>query len=155
MSYRPAGDNVFEQNDLIYVVGTRAQITDFFTWVCPDIKPFERVVIAGGGDLGLMLAQQIEHEFDSVLLEWKEKRALRCSAELERTLVLQADALSESAMEEAGIHTRTAYIALTDDENNIMNCLPAQKMGAAYTITQIKNRFCSGSRAALFGEPCC
>ena len=134
----PRGDTVFEQNDLIYVVGTRQQITDFFTWVCPDIKPFERVVIAGGGDLGLMLAKQIEHEFDSVLLEWKEERALRCSSTLERTLVLQADAMSEAAMEEAGIHARTAYIALTgDDENNIMNCLMAQKMGAAYTITQI------------------
>ena len=134
----PRGDTVFEQNDLIYVVATRQQITDFFTWVCPDIKPFERVVIAGGGDLGLMLAKQIEQEFDSVLLEWKEERALHCSSTLNRTLVLQADAMSEAAMEEAGIHTRTAYIALTgDDENNIMNCLMAQKMGAAYTITQI------------------
>ena len=51
---------------------------------------------------------------------------------------VEADALSESAMEEAGIHDQTAFIALTgDDENNIMNCLLAQKMGAAFTATQI------------------
>ena len=67
-----------------------------------------------------------------------ERERVHCSSTLNRTLVLQADAMSEAAMEEAGIHTRTAYIALTgDDENNIMNCLMAQKMGAAYTITQI------------------
>ena len=68
----------------------------------PDIKPFERVVI-GGGDLGLMLASVTEKDFDCVLLELDESRALACSAALDSTLVLQADALTESAMEEAGI----------------------------------------------------
>jgi len=134
----PRGNTVFEQDDLVYIVGTHAQVANFFTWVSPDIKPFERVVIGGGGDLGLMLAQVVEKDFDCVLLEVDEERALTCAAELESTLVLRADALTESAMEEAGIHERTAFIALTgDDENNIMNCLLAQKMGAAFTATQI------------------
>ena len=134
----PRGNTTFEQNDLVYIVGTREQVTSFFTWVSPDVKPFERVVIGGGGDLGLMLAQEVEKDFDCVLLELDEARAVACSAELDSTLVLRADALTESAMEEAGIHNQTAFIALTgDDENNIMNCLLAQKMGAAFTATQI------------------
>ena len=41
-------------------------------------KTFERVMIAGGGDQ-VNVAKQIEQEFDSVLLEWKEERALHCS----------------------------------------------------------------------------
>ena len=65
-------------------------------------------------------------------------RASICSASLEKTLVLKADSLTENAMEESGINENTAFIALTgDDENNIMNCLLAQKMGAAFTATQI------------------
>jgi trk system potassium uptake protein TrkA len=134
----PHGNTVFKKKDLVYLVGQREDVANFFNWVCPDIKPFEKVIIAGGGDLGLMLAKFIENEVDCVLLEQDEERARFCSGELNKTLVLRADALTESALEESGLHDRTAFVALTgDDEGNIMNCLMAQKKGASFTATQI------------------
>ena len=134
----PHGNTVFKQNDLVYVVGQRKDIADFFQWVVPDVEPFEKIIIAGGGDLGLMLAQFVENEVDTVVLEQNEARARYCSAELNKALILRADALTESALEESGLHNRTAFVALTgDDEGNIMNCLMAQKKGAAFTATQI------------------
>ncbi|VGO15003.1 Trk system potassium uptake protein TrkA [Pontiella desulfatans] len=134
----PHGNTVFMRNDLVYLVGKRSDIADFFKWVQPDIEPFEKVIIAGGGDLGLMLAKFIENEVDTVLLEQDEERARFCSAELNKTLILRADALTESALEESGLHDKTAFVALTgDDEGNIMNCLMAQKKGASFTATQI------------------
>ncbi|MBN2703523.1 MAG: Trk system potassium transporter TrkA [Pontiellaceae bacterium] len=134
----PHGDTLFKKQDLVYLVGQREDITHFFSWVCPDIKPFEKVIIAGGGDLGLMLAQFIENDVDCVLLEQDEERARYCSAELNKTLILRADALTESALEESGLRDNTAFVALTgDDEGNIMNCLMAQKKGASFTVTQI------------------
>jgi len=134
----PHGNTVFKKKDLIYLVGQREDIVNFFSWVCPDILPFEKVIIAGGGDLGLMLAKFIENEFECVLLEHDEERARYCSAELNKALILKADALTESALEESGLHDRTAFVALTgDDEGNIMNCLMAQKKGASFTATQI------------------
>ena len=134
----PHGNTVFRKNDLIYIVGKRSDISAFSDWICSEIKPFEKVIIAGGGDLGLMLAKFIETEFECVLLEQNEERARLCSSELNKTLVLRADALTESALEESGLHDRTAFVALTgDDEANIMNCLMAQKKGASFTVTQI------------------
>ncbi len=134
----PHGNTVFQKKDLIYIVGQREDIINFFSYVCPDILPFEKVIIAGGGDLGLMLAKFIENDFDCVLLEHDDARARFCSAELDKTLILRADALTESALEESGLHDRTAFVALTgDDEGNIMNCLMAQKKGASFTATQI------------------
>lgn len=134
----PHGDTVFEKGDFIYLVGTQNDINAFFEWVCPDMKPFDKVIIAGGGDLGLMLARQVEQEFDCVLLEKNEDRAQRCSLSLDRTLILKGDALSESTLNEAGLTDNTAFVALTgDDENNIMNCLLAQKKGAVFTVAQI------------------
>jgi trk system potassium uptake protein TrkA len=134
----PHGDTVFEKDDLVYLVGRPEDVATFFEWVCPDIKPFDRVIIAGGGDLGLMLAKQLEMKTDCVVLEKDDERSRRCSAELNRALILRADALSESTLDEAGLVENTAFVALTgDDENNIMNCLMAQKKGAAFTITQI------------------
>jgi len=134
----PHGDTVFEKGDLVYLVGRPKNVATFFEWVCPDIKPFDRVIIAGGGDLGLMLAKQLEMKIDCVVLEKDDERSRRCSAELNRALILRGDALAESTLDEAGLVENTAFVALTgDDENNIMNCLMAQKKGAAFTITQI------------------
>lgn len=134
----PHGDTVFQKDDLVYIVGQPADVAAFFEWVCPDLKPFDKVIIAGGGDLGLMLAKQIENKIDCVVLEKDDERSRRCSAELNRALILRADALAESTLDEAGLTDHTAFVALTgDDENNIMNCLMAQKKGAAFTVTQI------------------
>jgi trk system potassium uptake protein TrkA len=134
----PHGDTVFQKGDLVYLVGAPVDVAAFFEWVCPDLKPFEKVIIAGGGDLGLMLARLIENKMDCVVLEKSDDRARRCSAELDRALILRGDALAESTLDEAGLTHNTAFVALTgDDENNIMNCLMAQKKGAAFTVTQI------------------
>ncbi len=134
----PHGDTVFEKNDLVYLVGRPDDVAVFFEWVCPDLQAFEKVIIAGGGDLGLMVARMLETETECVLLERNEERARYCSARLDRTLILRGDALAESTLSEAGLTDRTAFVALTgDDENNIMNCLMAQKKGASFTVTQI------------------
>lgn len=134
----PHGDTIFEKDDLVYLVGKPDDVATFFEWVCPDLKSFDRVIIAGGGDLGLMLAKLLDGETDCVLLEKDDERSRRCSAELNKVLILRGDALAESTLDEAGLVENTAFVALTgDDENNIMNCLMAQKKGAAFTVTQI------------------
>ncbi len=134
----PRGNTRVEVDDLLYFVGQRKAISAFAEWSCPRFPTIQKVVIAGGGDLGLMLARMIEDSVECVLLEQNEERARLCSAQLNKTLVLRADALSESALEETGVTKRTAFVALTgDDENNIMNCLMAQKQGVGFTVTQI------------------
>ncbi len=134
----PHGDTRFKEGDLVYMVGSQPDLRAFFTWVCPGRKTFQKVIIAGGGDLGLMLAKQIENEVECVLLEQDDHRARLCSAELHKTLILKVDALAESALDETGIRNDSAFVALTgDDENNIMNCLMAQKKGAGFTMTHI------------------
>ena len=134
----PRGDTQFEVDDLVYLVGRRNDVSSFSEWICPRFQPIRKVVIAGGGDLGLMLAKNIEESVECVLLEQDEERARVCSAQLHKTLVLRADALAESALEETGVTKNTAFVALTgDDENNIMNCLMAQKQGVGFTVTQI------------------
>jgi trk system potassium uptake protein TrkA len=136
----PHGDTVFEEDDIIYLVGSRRDIADFADKVCVRYKPFRKVVIAGGGDIGLMLAKMLESEnIECVLLENDEERAQICSAELKKSLVLRADALSESTFDEVGIVDSTAFVAVTgEDENNIMNCLMAKKNGVSFTATQIR-----------------
>ena len=136
----PRGDTSFAPQDSIYLVGSPDDIRTFSIWMNPSQTPFMKVIVAGGGDIGLTIAQTLEEHSDAeiVMLEQDEDRALFCSGELKHTLVLRADALSGSALEETGIVPRTAFVGMTgDDENNVMNCLMARKKGADYTITQI------------------
>jgi trk system potassium uptake protein TrkA len=136
----PHGDTVFETGDTIYLVGTKRDVAAFADRVCEQYKPYRKVIVAGGGDVGLMLAKMLEEQgLDCVLLEQDEERAMLCSGALKKTLVLRADALAESTFDEAGLTNDTAFVAVTgDDENNIMNCLMARKKGAAFTATQIR-----------------
>lgn len=134
----PYGDTQFKAGDLVYILGPRDTVALFSEWVCPQFEPIKKVIIAGGGDLGLMLAKWIEKSMECVLLEQDEERALFCSSELHKTLILHADALAESTLSDVGITYRTAFVALTgDDEDNIMNCLMARKQGAGFTSAQI------------------
>ncbi len=135
----PRGETVFAAGDAVYLVGAPGDIRAFSLWMNPKQTPFEKVIIAGGGDIGLMAAKTLEKlGIEVVLMEKDEARAMHCAGELERTLVLRADALSGSALDETGIVPRTAFIGVTgDDENNVMNCLMARKKGADFTITQI------------------
>ncbi len=134
----PYGDTQFKLGDLVYILGERGRVEEFSEWVCPQLKPMRKVIIAGGGDLGLMLARLIEDLVECVLLEKDEDRAIFCSSQLQRTLVLRADALAQSTLTETGITNRTAFVALTgDDEDNIMNCLMARKHGVEFTVAQI------------------
>jgi len=134
----PYGDTIFKAGDLVYILGERNTVSQFSEWVCPEFKPMKKVIIAGGGDLGLMLAKLIEDSVECVLLEQDDERALYCSSQLHKTLILRADALAESTLTETGITDRTAFVALTgDDEDNIMNCLMARKQGVKFTAAQI------------------
>jgi trk system potassium uptake protein len=132
----PYGDTIFQADDLLYIIGSRSKVSEFSEWVCPQFMPIKKVIIAGGGDLRLMLAKKAENRMECILLERNEERAVLCSAKLHKTLVLHGDALSSSTLTESGITERTAFVALTgDDEDNIMNCLMARKKGAGFTAT--------------------
>ena len=135
----PHGDTVFAPHDVLYLVGSFEDIRAFSLWMNPRQTPFLKVIVAGGGDIGLTVARILTRAgVKVVVLEQEEDRALYCSGELEDNLVLHADALSGSALDEAGIVPRTAFVGVTgDDENNVMNCLMARKRGVDYTITQI------------------
>jgi len=135
----PRGDTRFMIGDDIYFVGRREDVAQFLEWAWPDHTGFEKVVIGGGGDLGLRLAQLLEAaSINAVLIEENEERAQDCSATLKRSLVIHGDTLDQETLENAGIVEQTAFVAVTNsDENNIIACLLAEKMKASFTIARV------------------
>ena len=135
----PHGDTMFLVGDDVYFAGESDAVADFMQWAWPEHKRFQRVVIAGGGELGLQLARMLEHtRMKIVLIEQDEKRADVCSARLNRTLVIKGDALDQETLAGIGEAGDMAYVAATgSDEHNIIGCLVAEKFGARFTAAQV------------------
>lgn len=136
----PRGESAFQIGDIVYMVGEPAKVRSFLKFLLPGETGYSRVVIAGGGQLGLQLARRLEKDssFTITLLESEAERADYCSEELERTLILRGSSLDQDIMGELGINAQTAFVAVTgDDENNIMSCLVADKLGAHFTMSRV------------------
>lgn len=135
----PRGDTQFMIGDDVYLVGDPKAVSAFLQWAYPDRPQFERIIVAGGGDVGFHVLKMVETlDAEPILLEPDPARAEFCADHLNRTLVLKANPLDPATMEDVGITSRTAFVAtIEDDENNMILCLLAEKHGACFTAAQI------------------
>src|SRR5690606_23031055 len=102
-------------------------------------SPVKRLVIAGGGNIGLRAATRLQASRSVKVLERSRKRCLQLAAALpSAVLVLNGDATDEDLLEEANVAEADLFIALTsDDEDNIMSSLLAKRMGARRVMALI------------------
>lgn len=101
------------------------------------------IVIIGGGNIGLHLAQLIEKKMRNVsvkLIDSNRARAERITDDLERTVVLHGSALDPDLLQEANAARAETIVALTnDDQVNILASLLAKGQGTRKAITLINN----------------
>jgi len=103
-------------------------------------KSVHRVMIAGGGNIGLRLARQLADERYSVrIIERDPKRCEALVAELpSNVLVLHGSGTDEELLEHENIGDMDTWLALTsNDEDNIMSSLLAKRLGARKVIALI------------------
>ncbi len=102
-----------------------------------------RIVIAGGGNIGLGLAKMLAERGRGIqikMIEHNVERAAVISEELDDAIVLNGSTLDRSILEEASIENVETFVAVTnDDENNILGSLLAKQYGAKRTITLVNN----------------
>jgi len=136
----PDGNSIANRGDDVYVVLPVKEIDQFLDWIMAGRRRrFRKVVIAGGGELGLSLAGLLEDtSMRTVLIDNHRGKAVHASENLAKCLVLNADAAEASTLKEAGIDSGTAFAAVTGkEEMNIVCCLQAKQFGAGFTIARI------------------
>lgn len=135
----PHGDTTFHVGDDVYIVGRPSEIPAFLDWVFPNRPHVQKVVIAGGGGVGVPLARFLEREKMPVdLIEADDITASHIAALLDRTTVIRGNALSVETLNECSLGPGVAFVAGTgSEENNIISCLLARKHGAGTTIAQV------------------
>lgn len=135
----PSGDTCFAAGDEVYMSLLPGDLEDALDWVHPKRPSYSKVIIAGGGDLGMQLAQRLdERSSGATLIERDEDRATHCASQLKHVLVLHGDVADQEMLISAGIGPDSAFFAITGDEElNIVSCVLADKLGAAFTLAQV------------------
>ena len=98
-----------------------------------------RIVIVGAGKVGSALCEVLSHEGNSVtLIELKEDR-LQSMLEKYEILGVQGNGAFYDVQMEAGVDKADMMIAVAPkDEENIIACVIAMKLGAKHSIARVR-----------------
>lgn len=136
----PTGETVIEADDEVFFIAQTGNIKAIMCELRRADKPYKKIIIAGGGNIGRRLARKIENDFHVKVIERNEERTHELAEELARTVVLNGSATNEDLLKDENIEETDVFCALTnDDEANIMSSLLAKRMGARKAITLISN----------------
>ncbi|MCB9082150.1 MAG: Trk system potassium transporter TrkA [Lewinellaceae bacterium] len=137
----PHGDTVLRSSDHIYFITKQERIDSLQQVIGKKQIKVKKVMILGGSEQGLVTARRLENEYSVTLIERNKDRCKRLSEYLNNTLIVNGEYSNFDLMEEEGLGSMDAFIALTDNaETNIIACLTAKNHGVYKTIAQVENK---------------
>lgn len=129
--------------DLAYVVTTREQVRRTLGLFGHEEPEATRIVIAGGGNIGLYVARAIEKRQSRTkvkIVEGNRDRAVSIADQLRRTVVLHGSALDQKLLIEADIQDSDLMVALTNsDQVNILSGVMAKRLGCKSNLVLIND----------------
>ena len=131
-----------EKEDLIYIVVENNNFTEVMKAFGHDEIQAQKIVIIGGGNIGYSLAQKIENNENNIstnLIEYNKARAEYLASNLQKVTVINGDGLENQILEEVDISDAGYFIAVTNDDENILASLLAKRAGALNCMTLINN----------------
>jgi len=139
-SLQPEGDTIIREGDEIYFIAARQDVRVFMSEMRKIEDPVRRVVIAGGGNIGVRLALALEQNNQVKIIERDRKRARQISEQLNKAIVLVGDAADEELLLEENVDNVDVFCALTNaEEANILSAMLAKRLGA-HKVMALINR---------------
>ena len=137
-----AGDQIFA-GDECYIFADVADVSRTLEIFGKKARKQERVVLIGGGNVGLAVAKALEeqrHRIRAKVIEKNRACAERAADALEKTIVLHGDGLDRNLLREANIDSADAVLAVTDDDKtNIFAAVRAKNNGCLMSICLIND----------------
>ncbi|MDI6755130.1 MAG: Trk system potassium transporter TrkA [Thermodesulfobacteriota bacterium] len=135
----PKGHNVLAANDLLFAVMPLKVTREALKIFGNNYTAIKRVMILGGGLIGLQLAKSLEERGIQVkIIEPNEARCMEIAEKCRKAIVLRGDATYQDILLEENVSEMDIFIAVTeDDEDNVMISLLAKKMGTRRVMTLI------------------
>jgi len=127
----PDGDTVVEEDDEVFFVVARKDIRSVLSEMRKLDEPVKRVVIAGGGNIGIRLAKVLENTTQVKVIERSRDRVIAVSESLDKAIVLHGDASNEELLLEENIDSADVFVSVTNaEEGNILSAMLAKRLGA-------------------------
>ena len=139
----PGGNDELKLYDMAYFMTTRQYIPFIRKIVGKehyvDVKD---VMVMGGGRTAVRAVKTMPEYMNVKIIEANEQRCDRLNELLDddRALIIHGDGRDVSLLQEEGIRSTQAFVALTGNaETNILACLTAKRMGVRKTVAMVEN----------------
>jgi len=134
----PQAETIIKADDEVFFIAAREDTLSVMAELRRLDKPYKRIILAGGGNIGARLAKALEDDYQVKLIEANPDRAAALSEELTNTIVLLGDVANEELLIEEDIDNVDLFCSLTnDDEVNILSAMLAKRLGARKVLSLI------------------
>ncbi|MEM1380834.1 MAG: Trk system potassium transporter TrkA [Pseudomonadota bacterium] len=131
--FRAGPEDQLEEGDEIFFVAAKQNVDRAVAIMGQGQTKARRIVIVGGGNIGLDVAQELEAQGRNKIriIEQNADRASEIAEALHRTIVLHGSGLDNELLAEAGIAEAETLVALTDsDQINLLAGVIGKRQGA-------------------------
>ena len=133
-----SNETTIEAGDAIFFVAAKQNIKAIMGSLKQLDNPYKRIMIAGGGNIGYRLAQQLEKIYHVKLIERDNARCEWLADNLDDSTILCGDACDQSLLSEENIEYVDVFCALTnDDEANLISAMLAKRLGVRKVMALI------------------
>ncbi|MCF1709819.1 Trk system potassium transporter TrkA [Tabrizicola sp. J26] len=141
--FAPDPEDQLFADDQIYVFTQTEDVNRTLEIFGKTTKKQERIVIVGGGNVGLAVARALEQRTDRVrvkMIERDREVAERAADALQRTIVLNGDGMDSDLLAEADVDRADAVLVVTDDDKtNLLVAVRAKAEGCPMAIALVND----------------
>lgn len=130
----------FKLYDMVYYITSSEGILQIMKNTGKENINVNSLMIVGGSPIAVMLAKALENKINVKLVESNREKCNRLAEILPKTLVINLDVRNIDNLEDEGLSSMDAFVALTgQSETNILACMAAKNAGVFKTIAEIEN----------------
>ena len=135
------GSVKMQEGDQVYFVCDESHMARAMASFGHEEPVSRKVLIAGAGTIGSMLAQDVLTKVENsrcTIIEENKAQAEEAAHKIPGATIINGDALDSDILQEGEVSDADTFVALTnDDEVNVLSALLARRFGAAHTVALI------------------
>ena len=143
-SFIPHAEDMMMEGDTVYFLVKDKDVEQAVHAFGMDRSAVERVIIFGSNQIARYLAQHLEQDDNIIsckLIDDNDLATKQLAGDLNNTIVINGEMMSDVILTEAGIENTDATIAVTaKDKDNLLVSLLAKKRGVINTLAVVNSR---------------
>lgn len=143
-SFIPHAEDVMLAGDTVYFLVKASEVEQAVHDFGMERSAVERVILFGGNQIVRYLAKSLERDDNIIsckIIDDNDMATRQLAGELNDTIVINGEMMSDVILTEAGIESTDATVAVTaKDKDNLLVSLLAKKRGVVNTLALVNSR---------------